>query len=47
MLISADEMGGGQYNLTGPGSPEGGPKSDNLCVFLSFSVVSLFADCTN
>jgi len=41
MLIRADETGGGgQYNLAGPGSPEGGPESDNFVyVFVSLGSI--------
>jgi len=43
--------GGGvlsRYKLRGPGGPEGSPGSAVFRVFFfSFSVVRLFADCTN
>jgi hypothetical protein len=46
---SADEIrgGGNRYKLAGPGGPEGdrGPIMLHIC--LSFSMVSLFVNCTN
>ena len=39
--------GGGREKIQGPGGPEGGPVSDYVAYFLSFSVVLLITDCTD
>jgi len=41
-------QGSSRYKLPGPGGPEGGTTLDYVTyVFLYFSVLSLFIDCTN
>ena len=43
---NADETGGSRYKWPGPGGPVGGPGPCYVAC-LSFSVVSLYVDCTD